>query len=104
MAKSSAHSTPLRFEWDPEKASVNRRLHHVTFEEAQTVFDDPFARIRDDPDHSLTESRALLLGYSHQNHLLVVAYTERGDVIRLISARQATRTERRTYAEKKIRE
>ncbi len=90
---------PLRFDWDPEKARLNNRRHRVTFDEAQTAFDDPHARIIDDPDHSFEEARAVLLGYTKRDRLLVVVYTERGDVIRLISARKATGKERKTYEE-----
>lgn len=98
-----SRGSALRFDWDPKKALINHRRHQVTFEEAQTAFDDPFARVRDDPDHSLEEARALLLGYSRRNRLLVVAFTERENMIRLISARRATKTERTTYEEQKSR-
>lgn len=94
----------LRFAWDPHKARLNRIHHGVAFEEAQTAFDDPHARIIDDPDHSAQEARAILLGYTRRNRLLVVVFTERGDVIRLISARKATRKESRYYEEESTRE
>lgn len=94
----------LRFDWDPDKARLNRHQHGITFEEAQTTFDDPHARIIDDPDHSELEARAILLGYTQRNRLLVVVFAERRDTIRLISARKATRKERKTYEEKIRRE
>jgi len=89
------------FEWDPEKAVANLRKHGVSFEEATTVFGDPMAMNMPDPDHSLTEERFILLGLSHRLRLLVVAYAERGTRTRLISAREATRKERRQYEETK---
>jgi len=89
----------VRFEWDPEKAASNARKHGVTFEEAQTVFQDDLFVTFEDPDHSQDENRFLILGQSTKKNLLVVAYTERRSSIRLISARPATRKERRTYEE-----
>jgi uncharacterized DUF497 family protein len=89
------------FEWDPEKAVGNLRKHGVSFEEATTVFGDPMAMNMPDPDHSLTEERFVLLGLSHRLRLLVVAYAERGTRTGLISAREATRKERRQYEERK---
>jgi uncharacterized DUF497 family protein len=89
------------FEWDPEKGVANFRKHGVSFEEATTVFGDPVAMNMPDPDHSLTEERFVLLGLSHRLRLLVVAYAERGTRTRLISAREATRKERRQYEEGK---
>ena len=89
------------FEWDPEKAAANLRKHGVSFEEATTVFGDLLAMNMSDPDHSLNEERFVLLGMSHLMRLLVVAYGERGIRTRLISAREATRKERRQYEEGK---
>jgi uncharacterized protein len=89
----------LRFEWDPEKAIVNERWHGVSFPEAMTVFDDLLSITVPDRDHSIEEQRFLLLGLSGRGRLLVVAHTERGDTIRLISARRANRRERRKYEE-----
>ncbi|MBI4788505.1 MAG: BrnT family toxin [Chloroflexi bacterium] len=97
MAENSVNPSPLRFEWDPEKARRNRQSHDVAFEEAQTVFDDPHARVMDDPDHSLDEERAIIIGYSARNRLLFVSFAARGDVIRIISARRADRLERKLY-------
>ena len=87
------------FEWDPRKASSNLRKHDVPFEEATSVFGDPLAMNMPDPDHSVDENRFILLGLSHKFRLLVVAYAKRGRGTRLISARVATRQERRTYEE-----
>jgi uncharacterized protein len=85
----------LRFEWDPRKAAANRRKHGVSFEDAQSVFADERARLIDDPDHSEEEDRLVLLGLSNSLRLLVVAhcYRAEGNVIRIISARKATREE-----------
>lgn len=87
------------FEWDPEKAHANLRKHGVDFDEAITAFADPLAVLRSDPDHSEGERRYLVLGMSDQQRLLVVAFAERPPRTRLISARRATRTERRDYEE-----
>ena len=89
----------MRFEWDPEKAASNAAKHGVTFEEAQTVFQDDLFVAFEDPDHSRGESRFIIMGQSTRKNLLVVSYTERRKAIRLISARPATRKERRTYEE-----
>lgn len=87
------------FSWDDEKAIINVRKHAVTFEEAATVFADPLARVYDDPDHSDSEERSLLVGTSFAGTLLIVANAEEGDKIRIISARPATRRERNRYEE-----
>ena len=89
------------FEWDAEKAEANRGKHRVSFDEASTVFSDPFALFMPDPDHSVEEQRYLLLGLSNRRRLLVVAHAERPPRTRLISARPATRKERRLYEEGK---
>lgn len=89
----------LRFEWDKRKADSNLRAHGVSFREATTVFADPLSITISDPDHSRAEMRFVDIGLSHRGRLLVVSYTERGDRIRLISARFATRNERRQYEE-----
>ncbi len=88
------------FEWDPVKAEANTRKHGVTFDEASAVFGDPLNLFMPDPDHSLGEERYLLLGMSARRRLLVVAFAERLPRTRLISARRATRQERRRYEEK----
>ncbi len=87
------------FEWDPQKGATNFRKHGVTFDEAATAFGDPFGLVVDDPRHSNFESRSVLLGFSQTNRILAVMFTERGDRLRLISARPATRRERRHYEE-----
>ena len=89
----------LFFEWDPRKAAANLRKHGVSFEDAQSVFADERARLIDDPDHSTEEERFLLLGLSSSLRILVVAHVYRagGNVIRIISARKATREEQRFY-------
>lgn len=89
------------FEWDPVKAEANLRKHGVTFDEASTVFGDPLNLLMADPDHSLDEERFLLLGMSNRRKLLVVAFAEHPPRTRLISARPATRHERRRYEEER---
>jgi uncharacterized protein len=90
----------LRFEWDENKNRLNRKRHGVSFPEAQTVFLDDNALLIDDPNHSVDEVRFLLLGLSSSLRLLVVCHCvrEAGDVIRIISARKADRSERRAYS------
>ena len=90
---------PLAFEWDPRKAALNLAKHKVSFEEAVTAFGDPLGQIIDDPRHSADEERFVLLGRSGRRRLLVVMFTERGEAIRLISARSATPRERRKHEE-----
>jgi hypothetical protein len=85
------------FEWDPIKAELNKRNHGVTFEEAQSVFDDPLAVIFDDEAHSTYEDREIIIGHSVHEELLFVCFTERTSGIRLISARRATEREREDY-------
>lgn len=87
----------LSFEWDPAKDEANARKHGVTFEEASTAFGDPLSITVPNPEHSEREVRFLLLGLSKTGRLLVVAHTERGGRIRIISARPAVRRERREY-------
>jgi uncharacterized protein len=89
----------MRFEWNNEKAASNLAKHRVSFEEAKTVFDDPLYVDFYDPDHSEDEERYLIVGQSDRGRLLIVSYTERRDSIRLISAREVTRTEREAYEE-----
>ncbi len=90
----------MKFEWDAGKAAANLAAHKVSFEEAQTVFDDPLYVDFFDPDHSDAEQRFLIVGESRQGRLLIVSYTERGRVMRLISAREVTAAERKAYEEK----
>ena len=84
-----------RFEWDPARARSNLREHTVSFDEASTVFGDPLSLLMPDPDHSRGEERYLVLGMSFHRRLLVVSHLERPPLTRLISARPATRSERR---------
>ncbi len=87
----------MRFEWDPNKAETNQGKHSISFDEATTVFGDPLALTFDDLDHSEGEQRFLTFGISAKNTPLVVAHTDRGDRIRIISARRMTRRERRDH-------
>jgi uncharacterized protein len=89
----------LGFSWDPRKASGNRLKHWVSFEEAVTAFGDPLSVTVSDPDHSVRENRYLLVGLSERGRLLVIAHMERGNYVRIISARLATRRERIVYEE-----
>jgi uncharacterized DUF497 family protein len=91
----------IEFVWDPKKAVANERKHRVAFQEAVTVFIDPLARIHDDPAHSSHERREIIVGHSLQDRLLVVFFTERGTTVRIVSARQATRHERKDYETRK---
>ena len=90
---------PLSFEWDENKAGSNLAKHGVSFEEATTVFGDPLSLTIPDPAHSQAEDRFIVLGHSHQRKLLVVVHTERGDNVRIISARRANRREQKSYEE-----
>ena len=91
----------LRFEWDSNKAKINIEKHSISFEEAMTVFADEQGILFDDPDHSEDEDRSLLLGFSAMAKMLIVCHClrEGGDVIRIISARKATKTEEKQYVE-----
>ena len=89
----------MEFEWDRNKAAVNLLRHSISFGEAKTVFQDPFYIVFDDPDHSFEEDRGVAIGQSAQGRLLFISYTERGNTVRLISARKATRSERELYEE-----
>lgn len=91
------YTLPVEFEWNEEKAKTNLRKHGVSFLEARTVFGDPFGITIPDPLHSASEERHIELGYSNQERLLVVVYTERRSHIRIISARTATGREREAY-------
>jgi uncharacterized protein len=84
-------------EWDPEKARSNLEKHGVDFHEAGTVFDDPLSTTVPDPAHSVDERRYITIGLSLSGRILVVAHTDRGEAVRLITARPATPTERRFY-------
>ncbi len=87
----------IEFEWDADKATINVNKHGVAFEEAVTVFDDSVAEIISDEEHSDDEVREIIVGYSESHRLLVVCYTDRDELIRIISAREATSHERRNH-------
>ena len=95
----SRHDANMTLGWDPQKARSNLRKHHVSFEEAATALSDPLAATGSDPDHSAVESRYITFGMSKRGRLLVVAHTEQGDTIRIISARLASKREHRIYEE-----
>ena len=90
---------PLIFEWNEKKASYNKKKHKVSFEEASTVFKDLLSLTIPDPLHSEDENRMIIIGQSEKRLLLVVVHVERDSVIRLISARSATKHERKFYEE-----
>lgn len=92
-----------RFEWDAAKASKNLAEHEVSFEEATTIFDDPFFIIFKDPSHSVLEQRYIIIGQSDKKRYLIVSFTERTTATRLISARELDSRERKTYEQKKER-
>lgn len=85
--------------WTPEKAAINKKTHGITFDESSTAFKDTLSLTIYDPLHSKDEVRFVLIGNSHKNRLLVVVHTERGDRIRIISARKAKKKERQHYEE-----
>ncbi|TDJ66124.1 MAG: BrnT family toxin [Planctomycetota bacterium] len=87
----------LSFEWDAQKARTNERKHGVSFDEAATAFGDPLSVTIPDPDHSDDEGRCVLVGSTYLGRILVVVHTDRGDNVRIISARRATKIERRAY-------
>jgi uncharacterized DUF497 family protein len=91
---------PMEFEWNPVKATLNLKKHGVSFQEAATVFNDPLSTTFPDPDHSIGENRYVIVGVSQLGQLLVVAHTDRGEKVRIISARKATRQERKFYEER----
>ena len=92
----------LTFEWDANKAAANTSKHGVSFEEAATAFGDALSITVADPDHSIDESRFVLIGRTVRDQTVVVAHTERGDNIRIISARLATRRESKDYEQGEI--
>jgi len=92
----------VTFEWDNDKSKTNLKKHKVSFDEASTVFGDPLAKIFFDEDHSADETREIIVGYSDRKRLLLVSFTERRvDVVRIISARVATKNERKAHEENK---
>jgi uncharacterized DUF497 family protein len=86
-------------EWDENKNHLNQKSHHITFEEAATIFTDPLEIMIDDPEHSHDEHRFISIGESFRRRLLVVSYAERVGKIRIIGARKPTSRERRAYEE-----
>ena len=89
----------LNFEWNEQKATINKNKHGVSFEEANTVFSDPLSLTIDDPLHSRSEQRFIIIGRSIRQRTVVVVYVERRNKIRIISARLATSREKKTYEE-----
>ena len=89
----------MELEWDEEKNALNVQKHGVSFEEAATVFGDPLSDTFDDPDHSAEENRFITTGTSEKGRLLIVSHTDREGRIRIISARELTKQERRSYEE-----
>jgi uncharacterized DUF497 family protein len=89
----------MQFEWDENKAARNLSKHEVSFEEAVTVFGDPLSDTVPDPDHSLEEHRFIIIGSTESGKILVVAHTDDGHQVRIISAREATHGERQFYEE-----
>ncbi len=87
----------MQFEWDPKKAKSNLKKHGVSFDEAVTVFYDPLSATFDDPDHSGDEFRFVTIGFSSGSRLLFVSHSDRGEVLRIISARPATAHERKRH-------
>jgi uncharacterized DUF497 family protein len=90
----------MRFECDSAKAASNLRKHGISFEDAATVLYDPLAVTAPDPDHSKFEERFITIGHTSKGMLIVMSHTDRGDTTRIISARRATRKERRNYEER----
>jgi hypothetical protein len=89
----------MRFAWDERKAASNLSKHGISFEQAATVFGDPLSNTFPDPDHSLEEHRFVIIGSSESGKILVVAHTDDGELVRIISAREVTHGERQSYEE-----
>ncbi len=88
----------LQFEWDSRKAKINTKKHGVSFDEASTVFANPLSRIFYDKEHSIDEEREIIIGHSTIHRLIIVCFTERSrDLVRIISARKATKKEGKAY-------
>jgi len=87
----------MEFEWNTRKTEINLKKHGVSFTEAGTIFGDELAMTATDLDHSDDEDRYLTMGYSEEGRLLIVSHTDRGNVVRIISAREASRAERKDY-------
>lgn len=99
LLSESGYNQAMKIEWDPKKARSNLRKHRVSFEEAATAVSDPLATTGADPDHSVTEDRYVTFAVSTRGRLLVVAHTEEHETIRIISARLASKGERKLYEE-----
>lgn len=97
VVRAPAYNWRMRFEWDSEKAEINLRKHRVSFDEATTVFLDPLSATFPDPDHSIGERRLITVGVSVKGRLLIVAHSERGAAVRIISARPASARERKRH-------
>jgi len=91
----------MDFEWNPQKAETNNKKHDVSFDEASTVFGDTLSITYHDPDHSDQEERHIIVGLSNKQRILVISHVYRGETIRIISARQATKQEQKFYAQRK---
>lgn len=91
----------MDFEWNSEKADINVKKHGVSFEEASTVFGDYLSFTYPDSAHSIQEERYIMIGLSNKNRILVISHTQRGERIRIISTRQATKRERDFYESRK---
>jgi uncharacterized DUF497 family protein len=89
----------MEFEWDPHKADTNLKKHGVSFTEAGTIFGDEMAITVHDPDHSSEEDRYITIGWSNHRRLILVSHTDRGEKVRIISARELTKAERKAYEE-----
>lgn len=89
----------MKFEWDKQKAAINLQKHKISFEEASTSLSDPMAATGPDPDHSDEEFRYVTFGVSRRGRLLVISHVDRGETIRIISARRARKGERNIYEE-----
>ena len=89
----------MEFEWNPRKAEINLQKHGISFTEAGTVFGDNLAITVQDPDHSLNEDRFITIGWSNRRRLLMVSHTDRDNLVRIISARELTKSERKEYEE-----
>lgn len=91
----------MQFEWDEKKNKANQKKHHVSFEEAQTIFFDPMTKVASDPDHSGSEDRFIAVGHSSAHRLLPVVhcYRDEESVIRIVSARKLTQSERKQFEE-----
>lgn len=87
----------MDFEWNPQKAEINSQKHGVDFEEAATVFGDYFSLTYPDREHSINEHRYIMIGISNKNRVLIISHAQRGETIRIISARTATKRERNFY-------